>query len=40
MKYGISISVAVASIIGVIAMVAAIIFNCDSGPNDDYFPEI
>jgi hypothetical protein len=40
MKYGISASVALASIIAVIAMVVTIIFHCDRGPSDDYFPEI
>ena len=40
MKYGISASVAVASIIAVIAMIVAIICHSDSGPGDDYFPEI
>jgi hypothetical protein len=40
LKYGISAPVAIASIIAVIAMIIAMIWHCDGGPSDDYFPEI
>ena len=40
LEYGISLSVALASVIAVIAMVIAIIWHCDDGGTDEYFPEI
>jgi hypothetical protein len=40
LTYGMSLSVAIAAVVAMVAMVTAIIFKCDSGQSDDYFPEI